>query len=235
MITACLLLILGSAVDITDDLSLIGAPGASGNTGQACIFKRDDQSWLLDTCLTPAADVNFSLIQFGYALALSSQNAIVSAIDQSSGKKGAVYIFKQQDNNWVQEIELVKDDLQGVDYFGSAVSISDNYAAIGAPVMSASQEASVYIYKKTESGWTFDVKLTPNSSTKSKRFGASLMLFENYLIVGDYEHGSYHEGAAYIYKRGDDSWKLQASLKEERSPAMGIMEVQWPYLTITQW
>lgn len=204
---------LGAAVDISDEFSLVGAPGMNNDVGQACLFKRNEQNWLLDSCLMPSADLNFSLTQFGYALALSEQYAIVSGIDKNSGKTGLVYIFKQKNGQWTQEIELFTDDIQGAVSFGSAVSISGNYAVIGAPVLSANQESSVYVYQKTDSGWVIDEKITPDSMFKSKRFGASLMISGDYLIIGDYEHGRYHEGAAYIYKRGDDNWKLQASLK----------------------
>lgn len=204
---------LGSSLDISDDFALLGAPGENNDVGQACVFKRDEESWLLDSCLSPSSDLNLSVTQFGYALALSAQYAIVSAIEPSNGEMGIVYIFKQQNGEWIQEIELLKEGSQGADSFGSAVSISDNYAAIGAPVQSANQTASVYVYQKTDAGWVIDTTITPDSSFKSRRFGASLMLSGNYLIIGDYEHGRYHEGAAYIYKRDDDSWKLQASLK----------------------
>ena len=81
------------------------------------------------------------------------------------------------------------------------------------PTQAASKQGKVYIYKKSESSWESDHTITSDSPVRSRRFGSSVMLSGDYLIVGDYENGPQHEGSAYIYKHDDDIWTRQATLK----------------------
>jgi len=57
--------------------------------------------------------------------------------DDNSGDSvtdsGAAYIFKNDgSDNWTEVANYHASDAQNTDWFGSAVSISDNYAVVGA-------------------------------------------------------------------------------------------------------
>ncbi|PCJ46466.1 MAG: hypothetical protein COA99_02595 [Moraxellaceae bacterium] len=203
----------GSSVAIFDEFVVVGAPGQAGEYGQTCIYKRLDQSWHSDFCLSVVSAFYLEPGQFGRFVSISEEYAIVSSLQQGAGRMGVVYIFKHQNGIWDQQAELIKSDPATDDTFSGAVGISGDYAAVGSPALGASHEGAVYIYQNTDSGWVSNVKISSISLIKSHKFGTTVGMFGDYLIIGDPEHGRSREGAVYIYKREDETWNLQASLK----------------------
>jgi hypothetical protein len=144
----------GEAVSIQDDIAIIGAfyhDTNLSNTGAAYIFKRNGTSWTQMTKLTandPAAND-----YFGHNLELSSQLAIVGAYgkDSENTDTGVAYIFKNISNDWVLVKKLTASDSQASDYFGHGISISDDYAAIGAHGVddSGTNSGASYFYELT--------------------------------------------------------------------------------------
>ena len=204
---------LGSSVSISGDLAVIGDPAALGDIGQVCTYQRSDEKWSLVDCLTPDSE-NLDLIQkFGNVVSLSGNRIVISAEKKQQGKSGVAYVYQRYADSWLLEAELVSPNLYPNDKFASTISTFENYIAIGSQGVAASHEGAVYIFKNTGTGWVNDIVLTPSSSFKSSHFGASVMLSGEYLIIGDDDHGRAHEGSAYIYRRQDGIWNLQASLK----------------------
>ena len=203
---------LGSSVAISGDIAVIGAPGAAGDIGQACLYQRSSESWSLLNCLSPNAESG-TVQQFGNAVSISGEQLVISAENKQNGKHGVAYIYQRQGDSWIPQAELISPNSSANDKFASTLSISENYIAIGSPGFSASNAGAVHIFKNTTSGWVEDIVITPTSSFKSANFGAALMLSGEYLIIGDDDHGRAHEGTGYIYRREDGIWSLQASLK----------------------
>lgn len=205
----------GSSVALNDDFSLVGAPGNSSQTGEACLFKRSTSDWDFDSCLSFYSSNGSTIKQFGYTVALSDTHAMVTAIQQGSGRSGVVFIFKQSGDDWVQEAEIINSDLLANDEFGSAISLSEDYAIIGSQGMGAGHEGAVYIYRYDGmNSWDLETTIVPESDNKSAYFGASLDFSDNYLIIGDYEHGRNKEGYAVIYYVDveDGIWTKQEKL-----------------------
>jgi len=203
----------GSTVSISGDYILAGAPGQENDKGKACIFKRVGKDWNLQLCLSATTSEDSTITQFGKSVSLTEDHAIVGAFRQGAGKIGSAYVFERQGDSWDQTIEFLDPYAQVNGNFGSAVSISNNIAVVGAYSQAASKEGKVHIYKKPEPIWEPDIIITSDSPAKSRRFGSSVMLSGDYLIIGDYENGPQHEGSAYIYKHDDDIWTRQVTLK----------------------
>jgi hypothetical protein len=73
--------------------------------------------------------------QFGYSVSISGDYAIVGAYREDAGgsNAGAVYIFNRTGTNtWDAGTKIVADDAAAGDYFGHSVSISGDYAVVGA-------------------------------------------------------------------------------------------------------
>ncbi len=203
----------GSTVSMSGDYILAGAPGQENDKGKACIFKRVGKDWNLQLCLSATTSEDSTITQFGKSVSLTEDQAIVGAFRQGAGKIGSAYVFELQGDSWDQTIELLDPYSQINGNFGSAVSISSNIAVIGDYSQAASKKGKVHIYRKPESIWEPDIIITSDSPTRSRRFGSSVMLSGDYLIIGDYENGPQHEGSAYIYKHNDDIWARQETLK----------------------
>ena len=103
------------------------------------------------------------------------------------------------------DIKLTASDGEGDDHFGCSVSISGDYAIVGA-YGDDNNRGSAYIFKREETGWTQQAKLTDSHNETDSYFGCSVSISGDYVIVGaesDY---------ACIFKREGTSWTLQARL-----------------------
>ena len=86
--------------------------------------------------------------------------------------------------DWIEEQKLLSSDGLEGDYFGYSVSISGNYAIVGAPnddngVISG----SAYIYYYNGSNWIEQQKLIPSDNTYGVKFGNSVSISDNYAAI----------------------------------------------------
>jgi hypothetical protein len=146
---------------------------------------------------------------FGKSVSISGDYAIIGAYgnDDNGINSGSAYIFKRTVNGWVQQARLIASDIAELDYFGYSVSISGNYAIVGAPYNKAA-----YIFEKPTGGWTDmteTAKLTASDSITVNDFGYSVSISGNYAIVGS---GHTYSGSAYIFERTLSGWIQRAKL-----------------------
>lgn len=71
---------------------------------------------------------------FGWSISISGDYAIVGALgdDDNGDNSGSAYLFKRTGTSWAQEAKLLPSDGAAEDRFGSSVSISGDYAVVGA-------------------------------------------------------------------------------------------------------
>ncbi len=135
------------SVSISGDYAIVGTPAesedASGtntvtSAGSAYIFKRDGTSWSQQAKLVASDRAESD--NFGVSVSISGDYAIVGANgeDEDASENnylngaGSAYIFKRNGINWSQEAKLVASDRAYGDEFGGSVSISGDYAIVGA-------------------------------------------------------------------------------------------------------
>ena len=102
--------------------------------------------------------------------------------------------------------------------FGSNISISGSYLAVGAPKDADSEGGNssnaagrVFIYRKNDSDdYTLEHEVAPTASLAVNRnsfYGMSVALDSGYLIVGNGSYGGFNApGRVYIYKSGSTGW-----------------------------
>lgn len=98
--------------------------------------------------------------------------------------------------NWDQLLKAVAQDRGHTDHFGMAVSISGNYAAIGAHRCDEDEDddntmldaGAVYLFEYHTSGvWYEAQKIVADDRNPSDFFGYSVALSGDYLVVGAYQ------------------------------------------------
>ena len=152
--------------------------------------------------------------QFGWSVSISGDYAVVGAWqDADNGiQSGSAYIFKRTGTSWAQEAKLLPSDGAAQDLFGWSVSISGDYAVVGAWLDGGS--GSAYIFKRTGTTWAQEAKLLASDGAASDAFGASVFISGDYAVVGansNDDNGS-NSGSAYIFKRTGTSWAQEAKL-----------------------
>ncbi|MCP4105943.1 MAG: hypothetical protein GY749_10465 [Desulfobacteraceae bacterium] len=156
--------------------------------------------------------------KFGYSVSNSGDYAIVGATedDENGPDSGAAYIFKQEGTSWNEMVKLTASDGSDEDYFGCSVSISGDYAIVGAHKDddNGTDSGSAYIYHFNGASWVQQAKITADDGEYGDYFGYSVSISGDYVVAGAFQRWekSYHSGAAYIFKRDGASWVQQAKL-----------------------
>ena len=87
--------------------------------------------------------------RFGISVSISGDYAVVGTLeDADRNYSGSAYVFVRSGNNWTQQSKLTPSDGAENDRFGTSVSISGDYAVIGAlgDADNGNHSGSVYIY-----------------------------------------------------------------------------------------
>ncbi len=216
----------GSALTLTDDLLVVGAPADAqrgANAGAVYAYRRDASGqWNLAARLT-AADGQAG-DRFGEALSVDGHRLAVGAPlqDEKGADAGAVYLFDA--HQWQPVKKLTAGDGAPDDRFGSAVAIDRFTVAAGAHQDDDRGEASgaVYLFDEARGGannWGQYAKITPPDGMAGDRFGFSVALRGALMAVGapfDNPRG-FQSGALYVYRRDDNSAWEQLTKLADRS------------------
>ncbi len=209
----------GRSVSISGDYAVIGSILDDDNgdaSGSAYVFKRTDTSWIVEAKLL-ASDGAASDF-FGSAVSISGDYAVVGAwADDDNGPiSGSAYVFKRSGTSWTQEAKLLASDGAASDRFGNSVSISGNYAVVGASDDddNGTGSGSAYVFKRSGTSWTQEAKLLASDGAAGDLFGGSVSISGNYAVIGsirDDDNGN-SSGSAYLFKRNDTSWTQETKL-----------------------
>ncbi len=129
---------------------------------------------------------------------------------------------------WNEITKTVASDREVDDFYGDAVDIDGEYAAVGAyremsdvegnNIMTAS--GSVYLLKNVDGIWVEHQKIVASDRSPNARFGESLSFSGNRLVVGarleefdeNGENNLQYAGAAYVFELIDGVWTEQQKL-----------------------
>jgi hypothetical protein len=206
----------GYSVDMSGNYAIIGAPyddneqSGKSNAGSAYIFYRNESgNWVYHSKLCPTDCQKDAF--FGQSVAIDGNYAIVGAYKNTPGiydYSGSAYVFELENGSWVQKKKLVPADIRADDYFGMAVSISGDYAVVGAlnhDTASFQNIGAVYVFNRSATGWIQQTKLIPSDGSQNILFGGSVSIDGNTIAAGAYG-ASTSTGAAYVYKLTGGNW-----------------------------
>lgn len=124
------------------------------------------------------------------------------------------------------------------DNFGTSVSLSSNYLAIGAPgkefgidgSVAATNTGAVYLYawKPDLAKYVFDAQILHPDNSDSEKFGTSVELKDSTLIAGGHNSSTYSNGVSrrgsfYVFSRtGEGSWSKQFSNYSNQQDGTGL-------------
>ena len=218
----------GNSVSISGDYAIVGAPyedAGGSDAGAAYIFKRDTNTGSWSQQAKIQANDKKANDQFGDSVSIAGDYAIVGAYQEDTGGSdaGAAYIFKRDTttDSWPQQAKILATDKAASDNFGISVSISGDYAIVGAlnedaGMSNISNAGAAYIFKRSGTTWSQQVKILANDKQVGDKFGVRVSLSGDYAIVGAYyeDEGGVDAGAAYIFKRdtGAETWSQQAKI-----------------------
>jgi len=112
--------------------------------------------------------------------------------------------------------KLLASDGAGFDEFGYSAALSGDVAVIGAPLDDdyGSCSGSAYIYRFDGVEWCQEQKLLAADGRPDDRFGGSVAISGNTVVVGaDWHDGGFtNSGAAYVYRFDGATWVQEQKL-----------------------
>jgi len=179
---------------------------------------------------------NFTITRYGgtdfYAIKKDSFNYIarVSTTDQQTMVSMKPMTVSSSSQSYSEVNKVVAADRDHNVEFGRAVSISNNYAVVGAQLEDKDADGknpipdagAAYVYEKgSDNKWKQVQKIVAADRSPGANFGWSVGISGNTIVIGAiYErfdatgrNESSSEGAAYVYERGADGiWKQTQKL-----------------------
>jgi hypothetical protein len=209
----------GCSVAISGDTVVVGAyynDDAGSNSGSAYIFSRnfngaDNWGEVKKLTASEAAEGDY----FGCSVAISGDTVVVGAYynDDAGSNSGSAYLYTLAYGQWAQQ----KKQSAASAEFGWSLDINEDMLVVGAP--DDGTNGAVYLfYRNNASGAdTWEQKHKINGLAAGEKFGFSVALGGDKLVVGAPYNAVVEgkDGAAYVFYRnfgGLDSWGQKRKL-----------------------
>ena len=177
----------------------------------------------------PVADVNgIDGDHLGQAVAISGNFAIIGAYQSAVGvnnAQGSASIYQYDGTNWVFMQKLTDATGAANDNFGYSVSISGNYAIVGAnmdDVGANANQGSASIYQYNGSSWVLMQKMIDANGAANDYFGYAVSISGNYVIIGSLQDdigANADQGSATIFQYNGSSWVLMQKITDASGAA----------------
>lgn len=179
--------------------------------GSISIAEAQEPIIIYPTSLANGIGFGKDIMAFGNVTAIWSR-----APDSNDIYRDAVYVFRKNGENWIEEGRLMDTTILVSQCFGTRMAGYGEYILIGDSCDDEFGEnaGSVFVFKYENGSWIRKVKLSPSDSMPQQGCG-SVALYENYAIVGcatENIDGEESAGSAYIYKREGEDWIEQTKL-----------------------
>lgn len=244
---------------LEDSSNSLGNNNLATNSGAAYVYTRSGSNWTYRTMLK-ASNIGAD-DRFGYSGAVSGDTIVIGArwegsaargvngnqSDNSAPRSGAAYVFSRAGNAWTQQAYLKASNTNADDWFGNSVAISGNTIVVGSRGEASSaagvngnqnnnsmaEAGAAYVFVRSGSSWTQQAYLKASNPGAGDRFGTSVSISGDTIVVGaDREdssatgvdgdgssNGKTDSGAAYIFERSGGQWRQTAYLKASNCSA----------------
>ena len=230
------------------------------NAGAAYVFVRTGSTWSQTAYLKASNTDRHD--GFGESVAVAGSTLVVGASsedssatgvngnqrDNSAADAGAAYVFVGSGSTWSQTAYLKASNTDVGDGFGNAVAVSNKTVVVGAKNEdsnaagvngdqvdnSASGAGAAYVFTTGGGGWSQQAYLKASNSDADDRFGQSVAIDLDTVVVGANREASIatgvngdqasnvasFAGAAYVFVRSGSTWSQQAYLKASNTASV---------------
>ncbi len=214
-------LVFGYSIALSGDTLLVGVPrddvGTAIDQGSAYIFLRSGSSWAFQQKLIFANGLAGNY--FGVSVALDGETAVIGTTQEVSlPHPNVAYVFTRIGANWSLQQTLTANDAMAASLFGQAVALKSDTILVGAPNVSVGMQAGVgaaYVFTRSGGSWSQQQKLIASDGMVGDRFGSSVALSGETLLVGASGVNNQTQsdaGAAYVFTRSGTSWTQQQKI-----------------------
>ena len=204
----------GPAVSLSADgnTAVMGSVADGGGVGAIWVFDRAGSTWKMTAKLI-GRDANYNETQ-GSSVAISADG---STIVESGTNSSGLWVFVKNNGYWLQQGDVFGANDVGVIRTGLGRSVAIN--ADGNTIVSGSIDGfgGARVFTRSNNKWTQQgPKITGSRNgdydqgrTVAVSADGNTIMFSGYYDKEDY---FYNKGAAWIFKRVDNSWQQQTRL-----------------------
>lgn len=213
----------GWATDLEADVAAVGAwhdDASAPEAGSVYVFREIAGSWQEWQKLTAPDGLQGD--SFGYDVAVAADVLVVGAPYRDGAcptcdSAGAAYVFRKlPDGSWAWWTKLEPPGLEHLDQFGFKVATNGEFVFVGAIGDDdvAGAAGAVYVYERSGSEWTLEVKITPSDATTNANVGSGLDIDGHRLLIGAWSDNTVglFAGAAYVYDETPQGWQQSAKV-----------------------
>ncbi len=248
-------IVVGAVTEASDATGVDGDQSRNvfAQSGAAYAFGRRGTTWAQEAYLKASNTASDS--QFGWSVAIDGDVIVVGSPLESSTAvgvngdagvevamySGAAYVFRRGGGHWAQEAYLKASNTHAGDDFGWSVAISGDTIAVGGHNEDGGatgangdptrddvlDSGAVYVFSRDVGVWAQEAYLKASNTGSDDRFGCSIALSGDTLVVGAWREdsaarlvdgdgasdASTDSGAAYAFVRSDEGWSQAAYLK----------------------
>ncbi|MGD0573090.1 MAG: hypothetical protein ABSB11_08735 [Sedimentisphaerales bacterium] len=149
---------------------------------------------------------------FGSSVAIDGNIAIAGAYlnDSRGADCGAAYVYEFSGSQWIQKQKLVPSDGAVGDKFGKSVAIQGDTIVVGS-YYDDNINGSAYVFSNSGGVWTERQKIVAPDAATGDRFGCSVAIDNNTIVVGAYGDDGF-AGSASVFVLAGSSWVFQQKL-----------------------
>ncbi len=208
----------GQSIAADRDVVVVGQPFGMqfrGKTGLAHVYRRVAGEWTLETTLAPPSLQEFDA--FGHEVAIHGKTIAVSAIQDKEAVEnaGAVYLFRFDGEEWIEEQKLLPfEGVPGLE-FGDALALGRDLLLVSAPWDRRKGGGVVYAYHFDGVRWSREADIFSPNPGGYGHFGSSVALSGNVAAIGEPNawDGWTRHGIVSIFRRvPGKGWTLEQML-----------------------
>ncbi|WP_208846178.1 hypothetical protein, partial [Aliivibrio finisterrensis] len=167
------------AMSANGDTFVVGGNNHNGNQGQIRIHQLVNDSWTSQQYIN-----GFSVgSSFGFSVDISENGDVIAVGAYDQGNTGYVYIFRHDGTFWVLDQAFRNSNYATDDFYGYAVSLSDNGHRLavsatreGGETNSISGQGAVFIHDYDGSYWSETQVLRASDAEVEDRYGRLVAL-----------------------------------------------------------
>ena len=229
----------GSAIAMDNDVLVIGAKDddeGGSEAGAAYVYRLVDGHWAQEIKLISSDTIDFA--GFGTSVAIDDDVIAIGSPRQNEFVEGegtivhigAVYVFRFDGQDWIEEARLITSDFFRFDELGESVAIEGDRIISGAHqegtacddhkdplVRENCRSGAAYVFEFDGESWTETAKIVPSDASTQNLFGAAIDLQGDVAVIGSWGAGNGSEGcppdcggdghgAVYVYRFDGLEW-----------------------------
>lgn len=213
----------GESVAVSGTIAVVGADYDTREggvvSGSATVFLLRDGEWRRPRKLGPTDPIGME--RFGAAVAVDDDTILVGAPTEMTEARvggGAVSVFTVAEGDIVRHSKLVPDD--DIERFGRALAVDDDTAVVGGVLdrSTVANSGAAIVYRRSGERWTRETRLTPAETDRDDKFGTTVALDRDTVVVGapsETNANGSNAGAAYVFQRAGTRWRRHRLLSPD--------------------